>query len=77
MTRLIAELRKEVDELKKKLEQPPSPGKDGRDGKDGEPGTITIILIGENGKELKRATGVMSGSVVRLPVRRYLREGAK
>ena len=52
----------------------PAPGKDGRDGKDGSPGTITIILIGENGQELKRASGVVSGSVVRLSVRRYLRK---
>lgn len=46
-------------------------GKNGRDGKNG---TITIVLIDQNGNELKRATGVVSGSTVRLPVRRFLRK---
>ena len=37
-------------------------------------GTITVILIGEDGKEIRRQDNVKSGSEVRLNKRTFLRE---
>ena len=58
------------------------PGKDGKDGSKGDsgpPGTITIVFIGEDGKEFKRYASVASGSTVNVKVDRFLRaaSGAK
>lgn len=49
-------------------------GSKGDSGSEGPPGTITIILIGEDGNEIKRQDGVLSGSVVRLNKKKFLKE---
>lgn len=49
-------------------------GKDGRDGKDGKPGTVSIVIEDSNGKVLQQTSGVVSGSVVRVPIRRFVKE---
>lgn len=56
-------------------------GKDGRDGKDGvagprgPAGVVTVILIGPDGKEISRASDVVSGSVAKLNVKQVLKGG--
>ncbi len=53
-------------------------GRDGTDGKDGSPGrqgTVTVILIGPDGKEISRASDVVSGSVAKLNVKQVLKGG--
>ncbi len=54
-------------------------GRDGKDGKDGVAGPagpvgrITVVLIGPDGKEISRASDVVSGSVARLQVKQSLK----
>jgi hypothetical protein len=52
---------------------PPGPsgpkGSNGEQGPAGRPGTVTVILE-DNGKQLHKASDVLSGSTVRVPIRR-------
>ena len=68
---LIMRLIQRIDALEARKPTAGTNGKDGVAGKDGKPGpagTVTVILIGPDGKEVKRATDVPSGSTVKLPV---------
>lgn len=51
------------------------PGQPGRDGLPGKAGTITIVLVSEDGKEISRYTGVESGSVAKLKLSKVLLSG--
>ena len=53
----------------------PVPGQPGRDGLPGKAGTITIVLVSEDGKEISRYTGVESGSVAKLKLSKVLLSG--
>ena len=46
-------------------------GIDGKPGKAGETGTVTVILIGADGKEISRATA-QAGSIVKLSTKQFL-----
>lgn len=50
-------------------------GKTGLDGLPGKAGTITIVLVSEDGKEISRYTRVESGSVARLKLTKVLLNG--
>ena len=47
-------------------------GKDGAEGLPGPSGTVTIVLIGADGKEIRRVSNVESGSVARVRLTRVL-----
>lgn len=43
-------------------------------GPQGPAGTVTVILVGEDGQEVKRVDNVQSGSVVRLSIKKFLKQ---
>ena len=84
---VAAAVRKHVESIKSELRGlPGKDGKKGEDGKDGksvtgkdgatglpgQSGTVTIILIGIDGKEISRVEGVETGSVARVRLKRIL-----
>lgn len=68
----IAEMQKKIAALEAAGSTPGNRGPAGPQGARGPAGTITVVLLGPNGQELKRAAGVMSGSTVRIPIRRRI-----